>query len=157
MILRLGGTVRRRDSSSFTSLETAPRPATSSVVRPWPGKVQHSGWTGHLHLLDRSDKELVPAVVLHLEGQPAGEPGVVQEDRRATGALHAVEADTQGPHVHGLAVGHRLVVDLRSSVLKWRVSCTRGESKGCYKPRQIHSESGAWRRGSRSCSARSQR
>ena len=60
------------------------------------------------------DEELVPAVVLHLEGQPAGEPGAVQE---ATGALHAVEADTKGPHVHGLAVGHILVVDLRSSVL----------------------------------------
>ena len=54
-------------------------------------------------LVDCGDEELVPVVVLHLEGQPAGE--------------HAVEADTQGPHVHGLAVGHRLVVDLRSSVL----------------------------------------
>ena len=103
MILRLGGTVRRRDSSSFTSLETAPRPRISWQVRPCTAKLRVCGWSEHLHLIDSSDEELAPGVVLHLEGQPAGE--------------HAVEADTQGPHVHGLAVGHRLVVDLRSSVL----------------------------------------
>ena len=55
------------------------------------------------------DEELVPAVVLHLEGRLPLSLGEFRRLGRATGALHAVEADTQGPHVHGLVVGHRLV------------------------------------------------
>ena len=35
LILRLGLTVRRRDTSSLASTDTAPRPPLSSLVKPW--------------------------------------------------------------------------------------------------------------------------
>ena len=100
-----------RSSCSARSYIAAPPGSLPCITSAQPS-AQQAGEA----LIDQGDEELVlAAVLLHLEGQPAGEPAGGGEG--AGGELHGVEADADGPHVHRLRV-HRLpVVDLWSRVL----------------------------------------
>ena len=72
LILRLGLTVRRRDTSSLASADTAPRPALSCLVKPWGPYLLFNP-----HLIDCTNQQLVFATVLLLfKGQLAREPAL---------------------------------------------------------------------------------